>query len=152
MPKKANIIKDLEKQLLVQRENICKAMSAETLTTADDFCEGYKAFLDAGKTERGACRAIIEKAEKAGFRKFEPGRKYKAGSRIYAENRAKAVTLAVIGSQSLESGVNIIASHIDSPRLDLKANPLFADADMAFFKTHYYGGIKKYQWTSVPLP
>jgi len=152
MPKKTTTtIKDLEKQLLHERVNICKAKDADFIACADEFCEGYKAFLDAGKTERTACSAIIKLAKAAKFVEYVPDKEYKAGSKVYVNNRGKAVTLAVIGSEPLENGVNIIASHIDSPRIDLKANPLFTDGDMAFFKTHYYGGIKKYQWTSVPL-
>jgi aspartyl aminopeptidase len=152
MAKKSTVIKDLEKQLLHEKQNLAKTMSVEEIAEADSFCEGYKTFLDASKTEREAAATIIAAAKAAGFAEFVPGKKYAAGSKIYVCNRGRAAILAVIGSAPpTESGVNIIASHIDSPRIDLKQNPLFEDGGMAFFKTHYYGGIKKYQWTAVPL-
>ncbi|MCL2754390.1 MAG: aminopeptidase [Oscillospiraceae bacterium] len=145
-------IKDLEKQLFAQRQNICKEMTVSELALADEFCEEYKAFLDAGKTERTAARRIIEKAKAAGFKEFKAGKKYKSGDKLYVNNREKAVILAVIGYEPLDAaGVRIIASHIDSPRIDLKANALFEDNELAYFKTHYYGGIKKYQWAAIPL-
>jgi len=144
-------IKDLKEKLLYEKKNTCKIMSPADIQAADDFCEGYKSFLDIGKTERTACAEAVRIAKKAGFAEFKPGKKYKPGDRIYTVNRNKAVILAVIGKESLEKGVNIIASHIDSPRIDLKQNPLFEDNGLVYFKTHYYGGIKKYQWTAVPL-
>lgn len=90
-------------------------------------------------------------AKKAGYTEFQAGKKYKPGDRVYYNNRGKAIILAIFGKESIEKGVNILAAHIDSPRMDLKQNPLYEDAEMAYFKTHYYGGIKKYQWTTVPL-
>ncbi|MCL2634626.1 MAG: aminopeptidase [Oscillospiraceae bacterium] len=144
-------IKDLKSKLLYEKQNVHKTLTNEEITAADNFCEGYKAFLDNGKTERLACNAAITIAEKAGFKEFVQGKKYKAGSKIYVNNRGKSLILAIIGKESVANGVNIIASHIDSPRLDLKQNPLYEDGGMAYFKTHYYGGIKKYQWTAVPL-
>lgn len=152
MPKKeTSKVKDLKEQLFMKRKNSGLIMSDADMKTADKFSEGYKKFLDDGKTEREAAKAAIAIAEKAGFVEFQQGKKYKAGDRVYLNNRGKAVILAVIGKENIENGVNILAAHIDSPRLDLKQNPLYEDGEMAYFKTHYYGGIKKYQWTAVPL-
>ena len=102
-------------------------------------------------TEREAVDAAIALAEAKGFKPFVRGMELKAGDKIYRSNRGKAVMLAVVGRESLDQGVNICAAHIDSPRLDLKPNPLYEDAELAFFKTHYYGGIRKYQWVTIPL-
>ncbi len=114
--------------------------------------ERYKKFLDGSRTERDAVRYAVELAEKAGFRPYSEGMKLSAGDKIYTVNRGKSVILAIIGSKSLKSGLNIIASHIDVPRLDLKPLPLYEEKrELAYLKTHYYGGIKKYQWTAIPL-
>ena len=126
-------------------------MSDAELAAAQDYCEGYKAFLNSAKTERETVTIAVEMAEKAGFVPFEIGKAYKPGDRIYYNNRGKAAAFAVIGTDPIEQGVNLLTSHIDSPRLDLKVNPLYEDNELALFKTHYYGGIKKYQWTAIPL-
>lgn len=118
---------------------------------ADSFCEGYMSFLDAAKTEREAVSRAVELAEMNGFTAYEPGKTYAPGAKIYYNNRGKAIILAVIGQTGLSDGARIIAAHIDSPRLDLRPNPLYEQDGEAFFKTHYYGGIKKYQWTAIPL-
>ena len=115
------------------------------------YCRDYMAFLDAAKTEREAVCRTIAMAEDAGYVPFSPGMELKPGMRIYRNNRGKSVIFAVIGSAHIDSGARIVASHIDNPRLDLKPNPLWEDAELAFLKTHYYGGIKKYQWTTIPL-
>jgi aspartyl aminopeptidase len=115
------------------------------------FSEGYKKFLNSSKTERESVSTTVLLAEKAGFRALEDCESLKPGDRVYAINKNKGIMLAVIGSKPMVQGVNIVGSHIDSPRLDLKQNPLFEDGGMAFFKTHYYGGIKKYQWSAIPL-
>lgn len=141
----------LKEQLFKSSKNGRLEASEETLKKADDYCEGYKAFLDAAKTEREAVNASIELAEKAGFTEFQLGKKYNAGDKVYINNRGKAAAFAVIGKQAVENGTNITAAHIDSPRLDLKPNPLYEELELALFKTHYYGGIKKYQWTAIPL-
>ncbi|MCL1881606.1 MAG: aminopeptidase [Oscillospiraceae bacterium] len=152
MAKKENsVVKELEKELLYKRKNVCKTMSTKEIQKADDFCEDYKTFLDEGKTERKACDKIVEMAKSAGFVQFETGKKYSNGDKLYAINRDKAVTLCVIGEKPIVDGLNLIASHIDSPRLDLKQNPLYEDNGLVYFKTHYYGGIKKYQWPAIPL-
>lgn len=118
---------------------------------AYDFCEGYKQFLDEAKTEREAVEAITELAVKAGFVPFRPGVSYQAGDKVFLNNRGKAMALVVFGKAELEQGVLLAAAHIDNPRLDLKQRPLYEENELAMMKTHYYGGIKKYQWTSMPL-
>ncbi|MCL1903194.1 MAG: aminopeptidase [Oscillospiraceae bacterium] len=149
--KENKIIKELKEKLLYERKNICQVMTDEQIKDADRFCEGYKTFLDNAKTEREACDEAVKIARTAGFCEYAPENKYKAGDKVYRVNRGKAIILAVFGSEPIQRGVNIIASHIDSPRLDLKQNPLFEDNELAYFKTHYYGGVKKYQWTAIPL-
>ena len=125
--------------------------STEEQAKAKGYCEDYKVFLNQAKTEREAVEYAVGFAKKNGFVPFEKGKKYAAGDRVYSVNRGKALALAVIGDESLEKGCNIVAAHIDSPRIDLKQNPLYEDSELALFKTHYYGGIKKYQWTVIPL-
>ncbi len=114
------------------------------------FCERYVAFLDKAKTEREAIKASVELAEHNGFKKIEDMPVLKKGDKIYAVNKEKGVLLAVIGDNTVD-GMNIVAAHVDSPRLDFKQNPLYEDLDMVLCKTHYYGGIKKYQWLAIPL-
>ena len=115
------------------------------------FSEGYKDFLTQCKTERESVSETVRLAEECGFKPLESFDTLKEGDKVYAVNKLRSVMLAVIGSEKLTSGVNIVGAHIDAPRLDLKPNPLYEDGEMAFFKTHYYGGIKKYQWSAVPL-
>ena len=117
----------------------------------ESYCKEYMKFISDCKMEREAVKWTIEAAEKAGFRELKPGMQLKPGDRVYGNNHNKSVIFAVVGSESLNEGTHICAAHIDSPRLDLKPNPLYEDAGMAYFKTHYYGGIKKYQWTTTPL-
>jgi aspartyl aminopeptidase len=116
-----------------------------------NFCEGYIDFLNKCKTERLCVEYFLELAQKEGFKPLEKFKTLKPGDKIYKVNREKNIILAVIGKESIENGVKIVGAHIDSPRLDLKPSPLYEDNDLAFFKTHYYGGIKKYQWLSIPL-
>lgn len=115
----------------------------------------YRKFLDAGKTERECVSRIIEEAEAAGYvaleKKLAAGEKLKAGDKIYCAGMKKIIALFQIGQEPLEKGMNILGAHIDSPRLDVKQNPLYEDADLAFLDTHYYGGVKKYQWVALPL-
>ena len=141
----------LKEKLFKNRKNGRLEASEEALAKADEYCEGYKAFLDSAKTEREAVTISVSLAEKAGFKEFKIGEKYNAGDKVYINNRGKAAAFAVIGKEPVENGVNITAAHIDSPRLDLKPNPLYEELELALFKTHYYGGIKKYQWTAIPL-
>lgn len=144
-------IKELKEKLFLNRKNGRAASDEETLKKADSYAEGYKAFLDNAKTEREAVITAIKMAEQRGFKPFILGENYKAGDKVYFNNRGKTVAFAVIGKSSVDNGVNITAAHVDCPRLDLKPNPLYEDNELALFKTHYYGGIKKYQWTAVPL-
>lgn len=141
----------LKEGLFYKRKNGRLISSDETLKNADEYCEGYKSFLNAAKTEREAVNTAVALAKEKGFTEFVYGKKYNAGDKVFFNNRGKTVAFAVIGKEPVEQGVNITAAHIDSPRLDLKPNPLYEDLDLALFKTHYYGGIKKYQWTTVPL-
>ena len=143
--------KQLKKELGYEPKLTTKTMSEEDVRRADAYCEGYKTFMNTAKTEREAVCEAIKMAEKAGFVPFDRTAPLKAGDRVYVNNRNKALLLAVIGSRPITDGVSIAAAHIDSPRLDLKPNPLYEDHDLAYFDTHYYGGIKKYQWTAIPL-
>ncbi|GLC78238.1 aminopeptidase [Lacrimispora brassicae] len=118
---------------------------------AELFCEGYKRFLDNGKTERECVREAAAMLEMQGYRPFEEGKSYKAGDKVYFVNRGKSIIATTFGKAGLEQGVRINSAHIDSPRLDLKPNPVYEKNDLAYFKTHYYGGIHKYQWGTVPL-
>ena len=137
--------------LCFSTKNGAKTLTAREIGAADAYCEPYKAFLDAAKTEREAVSAAITLAEQQGFRPFDRTAALRAGDKVYVNNRGKALILAVIGEKPLEEGVSVAVAHIDSPRLDLKPNPLYEDGDLAYFDTHYYGGIKKYQWTAIPL-
>ena len=143
--------KDELKKLTMDRKNASLLLDDKEIEKAFKFCEGYKDFMSKAKTEREINVFAIEAAKKKGFKEFHFGDKVKAGDKIYFDNRGKAVILAVIGSEDIAKGTNITAAHIDSPRLDLKENPLYESEELALFKTHYYGGIKKYQWTTVPL-
>lgn len=141
----------LKEQLLMEPKNGGLVYSDEELEKADRYCDGYKNFLNGAKTEREAVEYAVKAAKENGFVPFDPAKKYEPGDKVYYNNRGKAVILAVVGTEPLSGGVHIAASHIDSPRLDLKPRPLYEEAQIAFFKTHYYGGIKKYQWVTIPL-
>ena len=141
----------LQDKLLLNRKQIGMGEDGGLLQAAADFCEPYKAFLDDCKTEREAVSRVVALVEREGYRPFDPAGDWKPGDRFYLNNRGKALILCTLGSRPLSDGVRILASHIDSPRLDLKPNPLYEDAELALFKTHYYGGIKKYQWGAIPL-
>ena len=129
--------KELQEKLFMKPKNACLRMTDDEIKKADEFCENYKAYLNEGKTEREACALAIEIAEKNGFVPFDKNASYKAGDKVYYNNRDKAVILCVFGKKSLAEGVKIAAAHIDSPRIDLKPNPLYEDSEMAFFKTLY---------------
>ncbi|MBO5201050.1 MAG: aminopeptidase [Clostridia bacterium] len=141
----------LKEKLFINRENGLKKVEDPVWQKINDFCEGYKKFLADGKTEREAALAAIAIAEKAGFTPWCPDKAYKAGDKYYVNNRGKTVAFVVVGREKVDKGARITAAHIDSPRIDLKPNPLYEDTELALFKTHYYGGIKKYQWTAIPL-
>ena len=151
MSDKKSPAEKLREELFLKRENGRLTAEDGILAAVDEYCEGYKRFLDTAKTEREAARAAILLAKDNGFTEFDRTKTYKAGDKVYINNRGKTVAFAVIGRQSVEAGVNITAAHIDSPRLDLKPNPLYEEIELALFKTHYYGGIRKYQWPTVPL-
>ena len=141
----------LKEQLLLDPKHGAEVFSQEKLEKAFAFSEDYKKFLDRSKTEREAVSSAVAMAEEKGYRPFDPKTHYQAGDKVYWNNRGKSLILAVIGSRPLEEGVRIAASHIDSPRLDLKPTPLYEDSQIALLKTHYYGGVRKYQWTALPL-
>ena len=142
---------ELRNTLLRKQKNGYDRLPAQERPEMERYCKAYMKFMDEAKTEREAVAATISMAEDAGFVPFELGMELKSGDRIYANNRNKSVIFAVIGSRNLDDGARIVASHIDSPRLDIKPNPLYEDGELAYLKTHYYGGIKKYQWTTIPL-
>ena len=141
----------LRKALSSQKKNGYDRLLLGELEAMEAYCTGYKQFLDAGKTERECVDRTIALAENAGFRPYARGMELKPGDKVYRVNRGKAIMLAVMGRKGLEEGVNIGAAHIDSPRLDLKQNPLYESDELAFLKTHYYGGLRKYQWVTIPL-
>ena len=150
MPKKTEA-EALKEKLFYERKHASYVCDEKEIKKADDYCKEYMNFLNTGRTEREAAEYIIRAAEKQGFVPFEKNKKYKAGDKVYSDIRGKSVILCTFGKKSLKEGVRILAAHIDSPRLDLKPNPLYEEDDLALFKTHYYGGIKKYQWPTVPL-
>lgn len=147
--------KKLKEKLTFKFRNVWDSINNEEKEELFELNEDYKKFLNISKTEREAASEIIKKAEENGFKPIEDvinaKEKLTPGMKIYANNKNKAVALFVIGTENITEGMNIIGSHIDSPRLDIKSYPLYEDSDMALFKTHYYGGIKKYQWVSLPL-
>ena len=139
-------------ELAYVKKNYFEIASEEERTAMFDYAEGYKAFLDAAKTEREACAQAVKLAEAKGFTRFSFGDKLAAGDKKYFVNRGKGIVVFRVGTEDLEKdGLRIIVSHIDAPRLDVKQNPLYEKDGMCFLKTHYYGGIKKYQWTAIPL-
>lgn len=144
-------MKALREQLLRNDKNGYDTLDEAQLAEMEAYCADYKAFLNEGKTERLSARAAIAAAEAKGFVQYKRGMALKAGDKVYTCNRGKGLMLAVIGKESLAEGAQIAAAHIDSPRLDLKPTPLYEDSEMAYFKTHYYGGIRKYQWVTIPL-
>ena len=142
--------KETLKSLLYKNESVAD-LAPEAMAEADAFCEGYKKFLDNGKTEREVCTYSETLLKDAGYRPFVPGMELKAGDKVYFINRKKCVLAATIGKKSLAEGFHLNIAHIDSPRLDLRPQPLYEEADLAFLRTHYYGGIRKYQWPTIPL-
>ncbi len=143
--------KEWKEKLLMEKKNGYDRLPADEREAMEDYCRGYRAFLNAGKTERECVREGIRLAEEKGFRPYTRGMALRAGDKVYLNNRGKMLLLAVIGQESLAEGVQIAAAHIDSPRLDLKPSPLYEDGEMAYLKTHYYGGVRKYQWVTIPL-
>ena len=139
----------------MEKKSVWNNYSKKELTELEKLNKHYRHFLDAGKTERECVKEAVRLAEKEGFCNLQDvirkGDTLKAGDRVYAVYMEKAVALFVIGTKEIEKGMNILGAHIDSPRLDLKQNPLFEDSELAYLDTHYYGGIKKYQWVTIPL-
>lgn len=134
------------------RKNVYKEADGKQLEAIFDFAEGYKKFLDSSKTERDAAITAKKLAEEQGFKPFSFSEKLKAGDKRYFINRHKNVFLIRVGKEDVaQHGVRIMVAHVDSPRLDLKPNPMYEDNGLCYLKTHYYGGIKKYQWTAIPL-
>ena len=143
--------KEERNALLYKPQNGLDRISAVEEAEMNDYCEQYKAFLDVSKTERECVVSAIRLAEAKGFKPYTPGMAVAPGDKLYYNNRGKAIMLMIIGQKPLSEGANIGAAHTDSPRLDLKPNPLYEDAELAYLKTHHYGGIRKYQWVTVPL-
>ena len=137
--------------ILLERVNGYDVISDEQRKEMEDYCSQYIDFMNAAKTERECVVECIKLAEAKGFKPYVQGMELKPGDKVYYNNHGKAIALAVIGKEPLEKGINICAAHVDSPRMDLKPNPLYEDSEIAFFKTHYYGGVKKYQWVALPL-
>ena len=142
---------ELREALLSSPKNGFAGLSQEERAEMEAYCKRYAAFMNACKTEREATAWATAEAETHGFKPAVPGMEVKPGDKIYLNNRGKSFMIAVVGTESLAEGANICAAHVDSPRMDLKPQPLYEDSEIAYFKTHYYGGIKKYQWTCVPL-
>lgn len=139
----------------MKTENAWEKYTKTQLEEVDALSKAYRAFLNHGKTERECVKQIVERAKEAGYKELseliKEGKTCKPSDKVYAVNMEKAVILFRVGSEPLENGMNILGAHIDSPRLDVKQNPLYEDGDFAFLDTHYYGGIKKYQWVTIPL-
>ena len=142
---------ELREALLMAPKNGHTALTEQQRVEMDDYCKRYMAFMDACKTEREATAWTVDVAEKNGFKPLTAGMELQPGDKVYYNNRGKSIILAVIGSESLAKGANICAAHVDSPRMDVKPNPLYEDSEIAYLKTHYYGGIKKYQWPTIAL-
>ena len=143
--------KEQRDALLYQPKNGYDRLTQAEEQELNAYCEAYKSFLDRSKTERECVFTAILEAEARGFVAYHPGMPIKTGDKLYWNNRGKAIMLAVIGEEDLSHGANIGAAHTDAPRLDIKPNPLYEDSELAYLKTHHYGGIRKYQWVTVPL-
>ena len=138
------------KNLLYKNETVADA-APDAIAAAQDFCEGYKTFLDNAKTEREATAYSEKLLTAAGYQKFVPGTSYAPGTKVYTINREKCVLAATIGTKNLEEGFHLNIAHIDSPRLDLRPVPVFEKTGIGYLRTHYYGGVRKYQWPTIPL-
>ena len=142
---------DLRKQLFYEQKNGYDLISREEHIAAEEYCSGYMRFLNDSRTEREAVINAVALAKEYGFVEYRPGMELKPGMKLYSSNRGKALMLAVIGRKSLAEGAVIAGAHVDSPRLDLKQIPMYETDELCYFRTHYYGGIKKYQWVTIPL-
>ncbi len=142
---------ELRSKLFYEQKNGYDLIDTQERLKVEDYCKGYMEYLDKSRMEREAVANAIALAEEQGFVEYKPGMALKAGDKIYKNNRGKALMLAVIGKKPLSEGAVIAGAHVDSPRIDLKQVTLYEQDEMAYFKTHYYGGIKKYQWVTIPL-
>ena len=142
---------DMRKELFYEQKNGYDLIGSEERLELEDYCRDYMAFLNDSRTEREAVKNAIAMAEERGFREYVPGMELKPGMKLYRNNRGKALMLAVIGKDDLSHGAVIAGAHVDAPRLDLKQIPMYESDEMCYFRTHYYGGIKKYQWVTIPL-
>ena len=138
-------------ELFYKQKNGYDLIDTPERIALEDYCRGYMEFLNCARTEREAVRYAISEAEELGFCEYKPGMALKSGDKIYVNNRDKSIILAVIGKKALDEGVYIAGAHVDSPRLDLKQVGMYESDELCYFKTHYYGGIKKYQWVTIPL-
>ena len=141
----------MSNELLYKRTNFYDVSDEAEIKAAYDYCEGYKTYLDEAKTEREAVIYSIKLAEAQGYKPYEFGMEIKAGDKLYYNNRGRNLYLFKIGSENINNGIRIVASHIDSPRLDFKQVPIYEEGGFCFAKTHYYGGVRKYQWVAMPL-
>lgn len=146
-----NDTRKLKEKLFYNASNVYDSMEEKEFDEMEGLSGRYISFLTEAKTEREAVSYAIRRAKEQGYKEYTFGSEMKAGDKFYFNNRGKSIYLFRIGSEAIENGIRITAAHIDSPRVDLKQHPLYEDGNMGFFKTHYYGGIKKYQWTTVPL-
>ena len=142
---------ELRDTLLRNTKHGYDRMDMAEMEALEAYCKDYRKFLDNGKTERNCVDYTIALAEAKGFVPYVPGMTLEPGKKVYVNNRGKAIMLAVIGTKPLREGIHIEVAHTDSPRLDLKPNPLYEDSELAYFKTHHYGGVRKYQWVTIPL-
>jgi aspartyl aminopeptidase len=140
-----------KEELIYEKQTVYKKGGKKICDAAFAYAEGYKTYLDKGKTEREALKISVAMAEAKGFREYKLGDKINVGDKLYYNNRGKNLFVFSIGSEPITEGIRITAAHIDAPRIDLKQCPLYEDGGMGFFKTHYYGGIRKYQWVATPL-
>ena len=142
---------ELRSKLFYEQKNGYDLIDTQERIAVEEYCSGYMSYLDSSRTEREAVNNAIALAEAEGFVEFKPGVALKSGSKVYYNNRGKALILAVIGKKPLDCGAVIAGAHVDAPRLDLKQVTMYESDEMCYFKTHYYGGIKKYQWVAMPL-
>lgn len=142
---------ELKNKLFYQQKNGYDLIDTAERVAVEDYCKGYMSYLNDARTEREAVDLAIELAESQGFVEYKPGMALKAGMKLYKNNRGKALMLAVMGKKPLSEGAVIAGAHVDAPRLDLKQISAYESDELCFFKTHYYGGIKKYQWVTIPL-
>lgn len=140
-----------KKDLFYEKKFIWDELNEHDKKKVFDLGEDYKSFMDASKTERLSVKEIVRRAEAKGFVNIDKLKEYRPGTKIYFVNKGKDAVLAVLGKDKLENGMNLVGSHIDSPRIDIKANPLYEEHGVSLLKTHYYGGIRKYQWVAMPL-